>query len=76
VSDARVQLAQLIEDPALALAIAHALHILCRNWEAGSHVVGQAALNSGLHSGEDRRGRGSKWIWWIWWRSRIGPIDE
>jgi hypothetical protein len=42
VSDAQVQLAQLIEDPALASAIAHALQILCRRWEAESHVAGQA----------------------------------
>ena len=37
VSDARVQLAQLIEDPALASAIAHTLQILCRRWEKESH---------------------------------------
>jgi hypothetical protein len=42
VSDAQVQLAQLIEDPALASAIAHALQILCRRWAAESHVAAQA----------------------------------
>jgi len=43
VNDARVQLAQLIEDPALALAVAHALQILCRRWEEESHVSAQYA---------------------------------
>jgi uncharacterized membrane protein YccC len=41
--DARIQLAQLIEDPTLALAIAHALQILCRHWEAETHETGQAS---------------------------------
>jgi hypothetical protein len=43
VSDTRIQLAQLIEDPALASAIAHALQILCRRWEAERHEAGQAS---------------------------------
>jgi Ser/Thr protein kinase RdoA (MazF antagonist) len=43
VGDARVQLAQLIEDPVLASAIAHALQILCRRWEAECHEAGQAS---------------------------------
>jgi hypothetical protein len=42
VSDARVQLAQLIEDPAMASAIAHALQILCRQWETKGHGTAQA----------------------------------
>lgn len=40
VSDTRVQLAQLIEDPVLASAVAHALQILCRRWEAEREEVG------------------------------------
>jgi hypothetical protein len=42
VNDARVQLAQLIEDPALAAAIAHALQILCRQWEPKRHGAARA----------------------------------
>jgi hypothetical protein len=43
VNDARVQLAQLTEDPALALAIAHALQILSRRWEKESYVLSARA---------------------------------
>jgi hypothetical protein len=42
VRGARIQLAQLIEDPALAAAISHALQILCRCWEAESYEAEQS----------------------------------
>ena len=41
VRDARARLAQLIEDPALAAVITHALRRLWRRWEGEHHGVNQ-----------------------------------
>ena len=43
VRDARIQLALLIEDPALTMAINHALKILCKRWQVQESPVRYAS---------------------------------